>query len=229
MTSRNNASSGRIAVISALVFMLASALPFSASGQGTIAYFQPAEPIAVVNGPGIFPPSFYDLDVNGDGIVDYRFNRADGFGVSVEPLRNNRQIALPATPPDLGSSLDPLPAGFQIGSSLSPGYYWVDLSSPNFAGHSTISYCLDVDGSYVCGGLFSGQNAYMGIEFLIGGQPHYGWVHINNPAGTAGGHILEWAYETQPGVSIFASAVPEPSTLALLAIGVGLVALRQRR
>jgi hypothetical protein len=167
----------------------------------------------------VYPPSLYYLDVDNDSNADYKFNRVDGFGVSVEPLGNNRQIALPATPPDMGSFLDPLPVGFQIGSSLAPTFYWVDMNSPGFAGHSTISYCLDIDGNYVCGGLFQGQNAYMGIELLISGKTHYGWVHIDNPAGTAGGYILEWAYETQPNVSILAGAVPEPSKCALFGMG----------
>lgn len=219
--------SSSLVIVSALA--CASALTSTALAQGTIAYFQPAQPIPVVYNPFLFPPVFYDFDVDGAGSADYRFNLSDSFGVSVEPLGNNRQIALPAIPPDLGSDLDPLPMGFQIGSSLAPTYYWVDLNSPGFAGHSTISYQVDFDGNVVYGGLFHGQDAYMGIEFLIGGQPHYGWVHINNPAGLAGGFILEWAYETQSGIPILAGAVPEPSTWALLLIGgVTLLFLRRR-
>src|SRR5450830_1183067 len=103
-------------VISALAG--AGALPPTALAQGTIAYVQPAQPISVVYSYFVFPPVYYDFDVDGDGSIDYRFNLRDSLGVSVEPLNSNRQIALPAIPPDLGSDLDPLPAGFQIGSSL---------------------------------------------------------------------------------------------------------------
>jgi hypothetical protein len=206
-------------LLAASALACASALTSTAFSQGTIAYFQPAQPIPVIFNPIVFPPVFYNFDVDGDGNADYQFNLADTFGVSVEPLGNNRQIALPAIPPDLGSDLDPLPAGFEIGSSLAPTYYWVGLNSPGFAGHSRISYQLDINGNVVYGGLFHGQDAYMGIEFLISGQPHYGWVHINNPGGQAGGFILDWAYETQPGAAILAGAVPEPSSWTLLAVG----------
>ncbi len=211
-----NARCSFLAAASALVFT--GALVPATSAQG-IAYFQPPQPIAVVYSPIVFPPAFYYFDADGDGNADYRFNLADSLGVSVEPLGNNRQIALPAIPPDLGSDLDPLPFGFQIGATLAPAYYWVSLNSPANAGHSTISYGLDFDGNVVYGGLFHGQNAYLGIEFLIAGQAHYGWVHINNPAGQAGGFILDWAYETSPNTPIFAGAVPEPSSFALFVLG----------
>lgn len=216
-------SSLLVAAIGALA--LASALPPTALAQGTIAYFRPSQPIPVYYDPGIFPPAFYDFDVDGDGNADYRFNRADSLGVSVEPLGANRQIAFPAIPPDLGSYLDPLPSGFQIGSSLAPTYYWVSTSSPNLAGHSFVSACYDTG----CIGLFHGQTAYMGLEFVRGNNTYYGWALINNPSGTAGGFILEWAYETQPGASIFAGAVPEPSTWALLVVGAAALVYRKSR
>jgi hypothetical protein len=181
--------------------------------QGTIAFFRPAQPIPVVYTS--FPGSF-GFDVNGDGIADYHFNLADGLGVSVDPLGSNRQVAVPAIPPNLGSDLDPLPAGFQIGSSLAPTYTWVSASSPGLAGHSLISSVANIDGNVVTSGLFSGQTAYMGIEFMIGQDVHYGWVLIESPGGTAGGYIHEWAYETQANTSILAGQVPEPSTAALI-------------
>jgi hypothetical protein len=164
-------------------------------------------------------PATYDLDVNADGTPDYRFNLADGLGVAVDPLAQNRQIAVPAIPPDLGSDLDPLSAGFSVGSSLAPAYTWVSNASPNLAGHSLLSSCAVFNGVYVCSGLFSGQTAYMGIEFRIGADTHYGWVLIDNPAGLAGGYIQEWAYESQPDMPVLAGAgVPEPGTLSLLLV-----------
>jgi hypothetical protein len=196
-------------------------------GQGTIVFFRPAQPISIVH--AVFPPATYDFDVNGDGIADYHFNLADGLGVSVDPLGNNRQVAVPAIPPDLGSDLDPLPAGFQIGSSLAPTYNWVSASSPGLAGHSLVSSVAIIDGNVVTSGLFSGQTAYMGIEFLIGQEIHYGWVLIESPGGTAGGFIHEWAYETAANAPILTGAVPEAGTLPLLLLsGVTFWLLRRR-
>lgn len=195
--------------------VLVAATSTPAFGQGTIAYFRPAQPIVVLFDPNGFPPVFYDFDVDQNGTADYRFDLAAGLGVTVEPTGANRQIAVPNTPPALGSNLEPLPAGFQIGALLEPSHHWVSLDSPDRYWRSALSACADIG----CIGLFHGQDAYMGIEFRRGEDIHYGWVHINNPAGQAGGYILDWAYETQPGVSILAGAVPEPSTWALLAGG----------
>lgn len=76
-------------------------------------------------------------------------------------------------------------------------------------------------------------DAYIGLAFPIGGVNHYGWisVDIDNTAGTF--TINEWAYNSVAGQGIYAgtlTAVPEPSTLALLTAGaVGIAAMRRRR
>ena len=85
------------------------------------------------------------------------------------------------------------------------------------------------------------QNAYMGLEFKINGQTHYGWIqfegfghpsvvfpvydeagnivtYVNIPS-ILGGRINSWAYETEPGKPIIAGAVPEPSQTLLLVAG----------
>ena len=79
-------------------------------------------------------------------------------------------------------------------------------------------------------GYWSGLDAFAGLSFDYGGSRHFGWMEINNYVGVAAGQVLGWAYETRPDTPIFAGAVPEPSTAALLAIsGVTLWFLRKRR
>jgi hypothetical protein len=87
----------------------------------------------------------------------------------------------------------------------------------------------------------NGVDSYIGLVFQIGGQLHYGWALVN-PAYTSTGafsgeaetQVKAFAYETTPGADILAgqtvSPIPEPSTLALLALGsVGLAIARRRR
>lgn len=83
------------------------------------------------------------------------------------------------------------------------------------------------------------SNAYLGLEYTVSGQTYTAWAQINvdvdgtfgNPTAT----LVDYAYETTPGVSITAgettSPVPEPSSLALLALGgpAALALLRRRR
>jgi hypothetical protein len=78
------------------------------------------------------------------------------------------------------------------------------------------------------------ETGALGFAFDAGGDVHYGWararVEFNLPAGVSTATLIDWAYESQRETSIQQSAVPEPSTLALLALGAaGLAAVRARR
>jgi hypothetical protein len=46
-----------------------------------------------------------------------------------------------------------------------------------------------------------GREGVMAVEFYLGGQPHYGYIHFDFRGG-AGGVIYGWAYETEPNVAI---------------------------
>ena len=47
----------------------------------------------------------------------------------------------------------------------------------------------------------TGQEGVMALEFYIGSERHYGYIHFNFKTGT-GGVIYGWAYETEPDVPI---------------------------
>ena len=71
-------------------------------------------------------------------------------------------------------------------------------------------------------GPFAGLDGYLGIRFYIGSDLHYGWIRLNLNNGypaQAIGFITEWAYNSVPNAPLAAGVVPEPSTLALVALG----------
>lgn len=74
------------------------------------------------------------------------------------------------------------------------------------------------------------DSAYLGAEFLIDGSTYYGYIHLATAATTTGPSasftVEDWAYESDAGVGIAAGAgeSPEPSTLALLALGAAVLA-----
>jgi hypothetical protein len=78
------------------------------------------------------------------------------------------------------------------------------------------------------------QNEYLGLSFEIPGNGfHFGWARLSMKGDhSAFSTLVDWAYETTPGTSILAGAVPEPSSLSLgmLALGaVGVAALARAR
>ncbi|MDH7504213.1 MAG: PEP-CTERM sorting domain-containing protein [Verrucomicrobiota bacterium] len=222
-----------------LVLVSALAPANLAPAQGTIAYYQPTEPLW-----GYFGR---ESDLNGDGRGDFRFFDASYIAGSywathVSGIGSTRLLVIPHTwMADGGSSLAPLPAGYSIGGTLIPELLWAAHDAPNAYGSALLvgSYITDaINGGPFPVGYFYGTTAFMGIQFQIGDDWHYGWVRIRG--GTAGpsddgfflnppSWILDWAYETRPDMPIFAGAVPEPSTFALLVGGGVLVAWFRRK
>jgi len=68
-------------------------------------------------------------------------------------------------------------------------------------------------------------SGYLGLRFLVDGQPHYGWARVNARAGnyaSVSGTLGPIAYDTVAGQAILTgqtTPTPEPATLSLLALG----------
>jgi hypothetical protein len=157
--------------------------------------------------------SDYHVDLNGDGIneFDIQLNelriKATDYGPTAQTLRD----------PD-GAPAN-LPAGTVIGPSSSPfsstGLDTLNgIEGGNPAGHFQVS-----DGP-----------GFIGVQFQIAGAAHFGFVGYEGTGAenSANGRIFALAYETTPRGAIVAG-VPEPSSLALLALGAAGVAAYGRR
>jgi len=213
------------------------ALAAGAAGVGVLALAHPAEAKivytpahAVLDARSNTP---YYIDLNQDGIKDFTFwhgyfysNTSQFWGsvVQVMPYKRNGNRML-----GHGNAF-PLPAGAKIGPSGRFSYYGI-LASGRGTGRSLntqFSGFWANDGK----GL---SNRYVGLEFTIAGETHYGWARISISKFRFSAVLTGYAYETIPGKLIVAGATEgkddgkpiastephthEPATLAQLALG----------
>lgn len=185
-------------------------------------------------------PLVIDFDHNGSGDV---FMVGYGSVIEFTVAAGNRAFIFSSPPPNLGGRLEILGTGFRIGedSGQGTGSRWFEGFSYAFTAE-VIGVPLDShfigfgsgsvsDGSsnLIITSFFYNTSGYFGIEFAIGDETHYGWVHVSNEEDLGvGGYIDAWAYETEPGASIRAGAAPEPGVTLLVMLGAACF-LRRRR
>lgn len=162
-------------------------------------------------GPIVLDHSSADLDLNQDGIPDFRFTAgtlaslpSPGAPSAARPYLdtfafNRNDYLLNAEGRIVLSE-----AGFKFGPKTKAGENWGHRDSESQA----IAYAL---GNTWPG--FSGKppEAYLGVRFLSNGAVHYGWIRFvvpqTNPPSTFP-LIADWAYESRPDTAIRAGEKP---------------------
>ena len=208
-------------LIGILVIALSAATPC----RGIVAVTWLTEPIVLwIDGSGQWTQR-EQLDLNGDGFTDFVF-AAGIASVGVMSESGNQYLIRTTGGNDIGGPMEPLPGGFEIGpNSGEDGLDWFGENGE----FNSLIICLEGSGGYTCVGGF--PRSYMGVEFDIGGNTHYGWIDLFASSDSPYAEIYGWGYETDPGVGILAGAgmIPEPATSALLVAGGLLLVLRRKR
>lgn len=84
-------------------------------------------------------------------------------------------------------------------------------------------------GSTSNGNWAGGGTGFVGFSFKVGANTHYGWARLNINAGTLDGTVVDFAYDNTANAPIRTGAIPEPTSIALLALGaVGVIEIRRR-
>lgn len=164
----------------------------------------------------------YPVDFDGDGFYEVLFEASGGSQFSVKSSGTTKILAIPSTPPDLGSRATPSLLGSSVGDDiLSPGIW---ITEPFGA---TLRFCTDLfcvgnwpTGTFVTEDPLSGnmvifpESGYLGVEFTNTTGIHYGWVDVGVLGFFPVGRIYGWGWETQAGVPV--QIVPEPSSVFLI-------------
>ncbi len=186
----------------------------------------------IVVGDVTFPQSeeFYDLDLDSNGTVDFAFVADIVSFAGIHPENQNKYLIHPSPPPNIGGGVAALDEGFIIDPTSG------DFASEDWFGNDdwgTLTFILDTG----IIGEFYHNRAFIGLEFEADDGVHYGWIDVEGASRTMENHLLKdssliihgWAYESTPGVSIVAGAIPEPTAIGLTLItALAAIVIRRR-
>lgn len=224
----------------------ALAIASGTSAYGSIVVVNP--PADLTNSPG-GANTTANWDVNSDGMMDFTFNNRypdttpGSYGVIWQ--QNMNPFAGTGGTNNLVSYSGPFVRyAFALASGVSVG-----PANPNFSTGITqvvlgSRYSYGAQGVFYYGGFAAGGPngsvtpgtfAFVGFRFTAADGVHFGYVRLAVNAGIIDFDnvgAMRAAYESTPNTAITTGAVPEPGTMALLALGaagvLGAVVKRRR-
>jgi hypothetical protein len=208
--------------------LLAYATGAAVAGAGIAASASLAEAEVVYTPTHKYIDQDYYVDLNHDGVNDFHIHSyyLSGYAfLQVLPVIPINKIAAVHKGCLSGYGAAPLPKGELVGPGLI------------FRANATCMAEKDLSSQSI-GPWLGAQDRYLGLEFYIDGQEHYGWARMSVDfpfAFDTTGRILGYAYETIPGKPIIAGdegntadASVKPNTLGALALGSIGLNLRRR-
>jgi hypothetical protein len=103
----------------------------------------------------------------------------------------------------------PVVNGMEEGMTINSGLTnWANASSASFSGNIGAAYTQSFHGPLVDttntdkNGKFIGLTRFAGIRFYIGDTQHYGWIRISVDDNIEAMTIIDWAYQSAPGMGI---------------------------
>ncbi len=170
-----------------------------AAGVGVLALAKPAQAEIVYTPADVRITASrlhnYPLDVNDDGTADFSINaafhqsahRSGGTSsITVKPAAGNGAVGY-------GGSALALTAGQRIGSGR------------KFVGQLMATVFSFSESIIRFGGPWANvKNRYLGLQFQIDGQTHYGWARLSVGGETLEAILTGYAYETTPNTPIVA-------------------------
>lgn len=137
--------------------------------------------------------------------------RSDAFTTHLEESGGSEAHGARGGEFQVGGPFDAFLIGVTFGTEIPSGTLWQGLGYAYFPEFESP--------------LAEEQETYLGVRFTIDAAIHYGWIGVTRTGADL--DAFAWGYETEPGVAIPAG-IPEPGSLAMLALGAtGLLARRR--
>jgi len=179
-------------------------LAAGAAGLAIAALTSPAQ------GEVVFTPAHQEIgregvfiDLNNDGVQDFQivfavFALADSAGVLVSSLGGNRVLSGTSANGRPGWVAN-LPAGYRVGPN-SEKFQAGGTFSSKWGPAKVLFDCVDNSGLESCfGPWYRTQNSFVGFQFSIKGETHYGWARLKQDVVSAyeiHTYLTGYAYET---------------------------------
>lgn len=158
-----------------------------------------------------------DLDAQSGSTPEINIDNAGDFEVAIITTGSNIQVRDAYDGNILTASGTYYVAGFNAGDLIGPASSEADDTGAHLAANGGVNR-------------FDGDQKYIGVQFLINGSTHYGWVRFQiDSTSPYHGIVYDYAYESEADTAIVAGEIPEPGSLGLLAAGAGAMALRRRK
>jgi len=187
----------------------AYAIAAGAAGVGLLALARPAEAKIVYYRAHqlIVANRNYGLDLNHDGIVDFRFRnvwstRSGRLSLNVPLVGNDKGVWATFSS---GSRASALPSGTRVGFTAPFAYKSrVRMASAGTQGSTSGLWC-------------GAKNRYLGLKFPIRNATHFGWARLSVNCATLGvsATLTGYAYETIPGKAIITGKTHGPDVITL--------------
>ena len=169
----------------------------------------------------------FEIDFDGNGTTDVSFEKfTSPFFINGISGSSTTSIIVNSDPSISGAQ--PLDQGELIGPILSEPFSFLNLEFNGRVGRLQLLSAFTSGDLLIEQGPFFRRTAYAGFSFEGEEGTHYGYALIRDNDAAASITVLNWAYESEPGVAIVAGAIPEPSTFVLCLLSV-IPVFRRRR